>query len=189
MTHDLDKLSTEELGKLFPIEIADYNPEWKNLFLLEKEKIKNSVGPGNIFRIEHIGSTAVPGLNSKPTMDILLEIKETINIDKIVLQLKNLDYHFIPRPDNPPPHMMFAKGYSSKGYIGQSFHIHIRYKGDWDEIIFRDYLIQNPGTAQKYYLLKKRLASEFRNDREGYTNSKSDFISEIVRKARSKDQK
>jgi GrpB-like predicted nucleotidyltransferase (UPF0157 family) len=80
--------------------------------------------------------------------------------------------------------MMFAKGYSPEGLTGQTFHIHTRYSGDWDEIAFRDYLIRNPRVAEEYAVLKRRLSIEFKNDREKYTDAKTSFIKEIVKRAR-----
>ena len=62
--------------------------------------------------MEHIGSTAVPGLISKPTSDILMEISEQADEKQVIEGLVKLDYHYIPKPENPPPHMMFAKGYT-----------------------------------------------------------------------------
>jgi GrpB-like predicted nucleotidyltransferase (UPF0157 family) len=72
--------------------------------------------------------------------------------------------------------MMFAKGYSESGITGQTFHIHVRYSGNWDEIVFRDYLIKNQKVTADYARLKRKLADEFKNDREKYTDSKSTFI-------------
>lgn len=184
MTQDIDKLSSEDLGKLFPIRITEYNPDWPGLFTTEKETIQKFVGISNILRIEHIGSTAVPGLCAKPTIDILVEIKDETNIELIINNLKRADYHYISRPENPSPHMMFAKGYSDKGYIGQAYHIHVRYSGDWDEILFRDFLIRNPDIAREYEKLKLRLAGNYINDREKYTISKTEFITRINKKAK-----
>ena len=72
--------------------------------------------------------------------------------------------------------MMFAKGYSESGITGQTFHIHIRFPGDWDELVFRDYLIKNQMVAAEYAKLKKALATDFKNDREEYTDNKTAFI-------------
>jgi GrpB-like predicted nucleotidyltransferase (UPF0157 family) len=180
----LNSLSTEELGKLFPIRISDHDPAWERMFLSEKKAVLKVIGIRNIIRIEHIGSTAVPGLCAKPTIDILVEIQDDANIDHIIHKLKKIRYHFISKPDNPPPHMMFAKGYSEKGYTGQTFHIHVRYRGDWDELIFRDYLIRNPMIALEYAELKLRLSTDHINDREEYTNSKTEFITRITKTAR-----
>jgi GrpB-like predicted nucleotidyltransferase (UPF0157 family) len=184
MDEYLDKLSIEELGKLFPIKISGYDPAWKNLFISEKQIIQKAIGTKNIIRIEHIGSTAVPGLCAKPTIDILIEIKNKTDSASIINNLKQIEYHYISKPENPPPHMMFVKGYSKEGYIGQTFHIHVRYGGDWNELIFRDYLIQNPKTAQEYGELKLRLSTDYINDREKYTNSKTAFITQITLTAR-----
>jgi GrpB-like predicted nucleotidyltransferase (UPF0157 family) len=79
---------------------------------------------------------------------------------------------------------MLAKGYSIKGFSGQAYHIHVRYSGNWDEIIFRNYLINNPEVAHEYCELKRKLSIEFFHDREKYTESKSDFIWRITKIAR-----
>jgi GrpB-like predicted nucleotidyltransferase (UPF0157 family) len=184
MTDDLNKLTTEELGLLFPIIIVDYDPEWHKLYILEKRNILKAVGTGHILRIEHIGSTAVPGLCAKPTIDMLIEISGVTNCDTLIKDLENIHYQHIPKPESPPPHCMFAKGYSGSGITGQTYHLHLRYRGDHDELVFRDYLINNPDTAYEYSDLKRRLTEEFKNDREKYTAAKSDFICRIVAKAR-----
>jgi len=184
MTYDLNKLTTQELGLLFPIILVDYDPKWSKFYLSEKLKIIKSVGCQNINRIEHIGSTAVPELCAKPTIDILIELLDVTNCDSQIKNLQNIHYHYIPKPENPPPHCMLAKGYSNSGITGQTYHIHLRSTGDWDEIIFRDYLINNPEIARQYGDLKRKLAIEFKNDREKYTDSKGNFIKIILKKAR-----
>lgn len=185
MAKNLNKMTVAELGKLFPITLTDYNSKWPELYQLENQCITEVVNRKQIISIAHIGSTAVPGLYAKPTIDILMQVQDQTNLDSIKLQLKKIGYKFIPKPENPPPHMMFAKGYSQKGRSGQTYHIHIRYKGDWDEIVFRDYLISNPDAALAYADLKRLLADKYVNDREKYTESKTEFISRIVRVARS----
>jgi len=184
MTDDLNKLTTQELGLIFPIIITDYNPNWEKLYLNEKQNILSAINIHDIARIQHIGSTAVPGLCAKPTIDILIEITDDTNCDLFINCLQKIQYQFIPKPDNPPPHIMLAKGYSITGFTGQMYHIHVRYSGDWDEIIFRDYLIKNPVIAQQYGDLKKLLSIEYKNDREKYTDGKSDFVKRITRQAR-----
>jgi GrpB-like predicted nucleotidyltransferase (UPF0157 family) len=184
MTDDLNNLTPQELGNLFPIIIADYDPDWGKLFLHEKQNILKAVDNNNIRRIEHIGSTAIPGLCAKPTIDILIEISDKTNCDFLIKSLQKIQYQYIPKHDNPPPHIMLAKGYSKTGLIGQTFHIHVRYAGDWDEIIFRDYLIRHPETAKQYCNLKKQLSIMFKNDREKYTDSKTDFIKLTTQLAR-----
>ena len=184
MAKNLNQLTTDELGQLFPIFIVDYNPDWPKLASIESKKIIESVGKEFISRIEHIGSTAVPGLCAKPTIDFLLEILDITNCDLLIKQLEKIDYHFIPKPENPAPHMMFAKGYSESGITGQTFHIHVRYPGDWDEIVFRDYLIKNQSVTADYAKLKRKLADEFKNEREKYTDRKTTFIKTTTLTAR-----
>jgi GrpB-like predicted nucleotidyltransferase (UPF0157 family) len=186
MVKDLHEMTTGEFGQLFPIIIADYNPDWPRLASIESKNIIDSVGNEFISRIEHIGSTAVPGLCAKPTIDFILEILDITDCDLLIKQLHKIDYHYIPRPENPAPHMMFAKGYSKSGITGQTFHIHVRYPGDLDEIVFRDYLRKNSKATDDYAKLKRRLAGEFKNDREKYTDSKSNFIKRTTLKARKK---
>jgi GrpB-like predicted nucleotidyltransferase (UPF0157 family) len=184
MAKDLNEMTTDELGQLFPILIVDYNPDWPILASIESKNIIKTVGKDNILRIEHIGSTAVPGLCAKPTIDFILEILNITNCDLLIKRLQKIDYQFIPKPENPSPHMMFAKGYSGSGITGQSFHIHVRYAGDWDEIVFRDYLIKNQLVTAEYSKLKRKLADEFKHDREKYTDNKTTFIRETTLTAR-----
>lgn len=179
-------MTTDELGQLFPIIISDYDPVWPSLASLESKNIIETVGKEFISRIEHIGSTAVPGLCAKPTIDLILEILEITNCDLLIKQLQEIDYQYIHRHENPAPHMMFAKGYSKSGITGQTYHVHVRYPGDWDEIVLRDYLRKDQKAADDYAKLKRRLAGEFKNDREKYTDSKSDFIKSTILTARIK---
>jgi GrpB-like predicted nucleotidyltransferase (UPF0157 family) len=184
MTKQLDRMNTEELGMLFPIIISDPDPRWTDLFNAEKLEIEKAIGKQNIIRIEHIGSTAVPNLKAKPTIDILLEVHAAVDTSMIIERLKESGYHYTPKPENPAPHMMFMKGYSIHGFEGQAYHVHVRYRGDWDEIYFRDYLKANPEIAQEYADLKEQLAKEFKNDREEYTAKKTNFIKRITEMAR-----
>ena len=161
---------------LFPVMLSPPDPGWAGLYRHEKNKIEAALGASRIIRIEHIGSTAVPGIMAKPSIDILLEIPERTPDGGLIRRFRKTGYHHIPKPENPAPHMMFVKGYTTKGFRGQAFHVHVRYPGNWDEIRFRDYLVSHPSAAKEYEALKIRLSVEFRNDREGYTEAKGDFI-------------
>lgn len=186
MNSKLDLMTGEELGKLFPVIISDPDQSWPELFRLEKTEIGKVLSVQSIIRIEHIGSTAVPGLKAKPTIDILLEIPGTADTGELKNRLAGMGYHFIPKPENPAPHMMFVKGYTENGFEGQAYHVHVRYSGDPDELYFRDYLKLNPGVAREYEELKVRLAAEYKNDRDQYTEAKTEFIKRITEVARTK---
>ncbi|HOJ79068.1 MAG TPA: GrpB family protein [Bacillota bacterium] len=184
MSKKLDEMTREELGKLFPIIISEPNPDWVSFYLTEKELILATIGPPNIVRIHHIGSTAIPNIHAKPTIDILLEVVDDIKIDELIFQFQSIGYHYSHQPEKPPPQLMFMKGYTPNGFVGQAYHVHLRYAGDWDELYFRDYLRQHPDIAQAYGELKLKLQKEHQFDREAYTEGKTDFVRNITAKAR-----
>ncbi len=184
MAKSLEGMTNEELWKLFPIIIAESNPVWKDNYLTEKTAIVAKIGINNISRISHIGSTSAPNLPAKPTIDILLEIKDDTNLAQLITTIRETGYLYSPQPNNPPPHMMFMKGYTPEGFKGQAYHLHIRYSGDWDELYFRDYLISYPDVAKEYGKLKLKLNENYEFDRDGYTAAKTDFIKMITKLAR-----
>ena len=181
-------MTKEERALLFPIVLSEYNPEWLNWFAQEKARLKQLINIENTtIRITHTGSTAVPNLTAKPTVDILLEINENLDTEKLIASLPSPEYICLRQPTTPnsaPPHLMFLKGYTPTGFADRIFHIHIRYLGDHDELYFRDYLIKHPDTATKYATLKQELKTQYEYDRDGYTNAKSEFIREVVARAR-----
>lgn len=180
----LDELTTEELGRLFPIEIVPYNKQWNTLFLLEKELINNSLGEKIALKVEHFGSTAVLGLSAKPIIDILVEIPQLTEELKasIISKMDKIGYKFIWRTDDEEPYMNFVKGYTITGFEGQVFHIHMGDKNHslWDRIFFRDYLREHPEIAKEYENLKIELAEIHKNNRETYTQAKTEFITRIT---------
>jgi len=180
----LSELSDEELWQLFPIILSIYDPEWIDHYLSEMNSLKEGIGIDTIVRINHYGSTSVPGLTAKPTIDILLEIREGTDTNRIIWVMEKLGYIYSPQPNNPSPHMMFIKGYTPEGFKGQAFHVHVRYPGDWDELYFRDYLCTHPEIARVYGELKQTLQKQFYNNRDAYTEAKTDFIREKTKEAR-----
>jgi GrpB-like predicted nucleotidyltransferase (UPF0157 family) len=181
----LDEITDSERAALFPIILSEYNRKWIEWYAEEKTNIERFIGMENIISISHIGSTAVPNLTAKPTVDILLEIESDANIEKIKANFPERDYICIDRQTIPTDDiLLFLKGYTISGFADKVFHIHVRYKGDWDEIRFRDYLISHPKTADEYAKLKKELKSKYEYDRDGYTNAKGDFIKRVVERTR-----
>lgn len=81
-------MTDEERWRLFPIILSEHKPVWKNYYLDEKLVIERIIGSQNIVSISHIGSTAVPGLISKPTIDILVQIKNSTDIKKMILDMQ-----------------------------------------------------------------------------------------------------
>ncbi|MHB1316219.1 MAG: GrpB family protein [Christensenellales bacterium] len=177
-------MTKEELWNLFPIVLSEYNPAWREEYLAEEALLKDAVGNDHIVRISHIGSTSIPSMVAKPTVDILFEIKEGCAPERLIEAMTAAGYIYSSQPSNPAPHMMFMKGYTPYGFIGQAFHVHVRYSGDWDELYFRDYLLTHPETAKQYGHLKIKLKKKFEHDRDAYTNAKTGFIKRITKRAR-----
>ncbi|OGO17339.1 MAG: hypothetical protein A2Z15_01280 [Chloroflexi bacterium RBG_16_50_11] len=184
MSKSLDEMTDAERSQLFPIILSEHKPVWKKNYRKERVVIEQAVGTRDVVRISHIGSTAVTGLIAKPTIDILIEIKDDTDTTSVISNMQQGGYRYLEQPDNPPPHMMFIKGYTPEGFKGQVFHVHIRCSGDWDEIYFKDYLLTHPEIAEEYGRLKLELKQKHEYDRDVYTNDKTDFIKRICGLAR-----
>lgn len=180
----LSEMSNEELWALFPIVLKEYNADYPLWYEEEALVLVELIGNNQIERISHIGSTTVPGLLSKPTVDILLEITQDCHVDNLIVTLEQNGYICSNQPDNPPPHLMFMKGYTLQGFAEKVFHLHVRYCRDWDELYFRDYLQLHPDISEEYGILKSELHQRFVYDRDGYTYAKTDFIRRHTQLAR-----
>jgi len=183
----LQDLTKEEIGRLFPIEISSYSNNWPNLFEKEKRLITTTLKGGMFSRIEHFGSTSVPGLSAKDTIDILMEVDfEDEKNRELINLMKSLSYEFNWQNEDSQPHMVFVKGYNVSSPKEQTFHIHAGPKDHpvWDRILFRDYLIDHPETAKEYEQLKLKLAVEFRHERVAYRIAKTEFVKEITDRAK-----
>ena len=181
---DLHQMTPDQLGRLFPIILETPSDEWPEVYRAESRLIREAFSESEIIQMDHIGSTAIPNIKAKPTIDVLLQVPECVSDQKIIELFVSLGYQYINRADNPPPHMMFVKGYTIRGFEGQTCHVHVRYQGDWDELHFRDYLISHPHMAKEYEELKHDLAARFPNDREAYTYAKTPFVEKINRQVR-----
>ena len=182
-------MTDEERAALYPIILSEYHPAWPAWYEEEKQSLQRLLGPEIMVGIHHCGSTAVPGLLAKPTVDILLEIAPDTDIGALIASLPGPDYIplYPPSIPSPPPHLMVIKGYTPTGFAEKVYHIHVRYPGDADtkeKLLFRDYLIAHPETAAAYAALKRELAGRFEHDRDGYTAAKGDFIRAVTARAK-----
>jgi len=180
-------MNREELGKLYPITVEKYDSNWPLLFKREKAILISILGPEIALRIEHIGSTAVPNLSAKPTIDILVEIPEENEIKNLIIS-RMCENGYI-KMEEQKNHLMFVKGYTPTGLEKESFHIHmgsIDQDWLWHRLYFRDYLSMNPLVAQEYEDLKIKLAGEYQFDREAYTENKAEFIKRTTQLAKEK---
>ncbi|MBP1989808.1 GrpB family protein [Paenibacillus eucommiae] len=162
--------------------VSDYNPEWVIDFEKEKELLVEQL-KDIIVGIEHIGSTAVPGLAAKPTIDIMIGVNNLKDITEIHLErLDSYGYEFIDHP-HFPERRFFRKGKWRAGT--HHLHIYLHLAENWNtNLLFRDYLINHPDAAKEYGKLKRDLKEKFQHDRVGYTNAKAPFIQTILTRAR-----
>ncbi|WP_373897424.1 GrpB family protein [Haloimpatiens sp. FM7315] len=184
MGKELSEMTLKELWELFPIILKEHNTDYKNWYEIEKQKLLSCIDKKNIIRINHIGSTAVKGLIAKPTVDILLEIDNKTNIEQLKNILLQNGWLLMSSQNNPCMRMVFNKGYTKDGFAEKVYHLHVRYNDDWNELYFRDYLIEHEEASKEYGKLKLRLIEKYEHNRDGYTNAKSDFILKYTEKAR-----
>lgn len=163
------------------LEIIDYNPQWENQFL-ELESLYLKALGNKILKVEHVGSTSIPGLKSKPIIDIDIVIKDSDILEKVVIkEIENLGYEHLgdlgisgreafklneATREIYPKHNLYV---CRKGSIGLKNHL-----------LFRDYLIDNPEKVEEYGNLKLELARNFPNDIDTYCSGKTEFITKIL---------
>lgn len=167
-------ISTDE------IHLVDYDSSWPQQFDKIAGWLRENLPPEIVLRIEHYGSTAIPGMPAKPVIDILVEIPS----------FSQAKQHFIPHLNNElweywwyTDHMIFIKRIKLMGQ--RTHHIHLAPKGHklWEGLAFRDYLINHEEAAFRYATLKQKLAAIHREDRERYTEAKTMFVKKIISKA------
>ncbi len=170
------------------IAIVPYDPAWPEIFLEEKEHLLACLPRELIGRIEHFGSTAVPGLAAKPIIDMLVEVTSLEEARRgIVPILESLGYDYFWRPtwgDNTPPFYAWFIKRDSGGKRTHHIHMVESHFEHWDRLLFRDYLIQHSDAAEEYQRLKIRLAAMYPNDRVAYTKGKTDFIQMAMKMAK-----
>ncbi len=172
------------------VEIVDYDPSWPKLAQQEMQLLKTATAPLEVVvAIEHVGSTAIPGMKAKPIIDLYVGVNDLAKAKQLVPLFEKMDY--IYWQDNPNlEKMFFVKGMPPFGEK-RTHHIHVvEYNsGYWScRLLFRDYLRSHPDLALEYEQLKIALLKEFKLDREAYTEHKSDFIKKILRLAGFKDE-
>lgn len=176
----LENMTLQELWELFPIELTPHNHEWVTWARQEIDFLSGLLEKYNPV-ISHIGSTVIPGIQAKPIIDILVEISGSSDWHGVISIMKCNGYILMNRS---PQRMSFNKGYTPEGYAERVFHIHFHESGDNDEILFRDYLKSHPEVAKEYESLKLSLLPAFRNNRDGYTEAKTQFVKDIVSRAK-----
>jgi GrpB-like predicted nucleotidyltransferase (UPF0157 family) len=164
-----------------PVHIVDYDPTWPARFDSERQLLLAVLEPWLAGPIEHVGSTAVPGLRAKPIIDIMAPVRSLESSRPAIDAVAALHYRYFPyRPDT-------MHWFCKPSPEARTHHLHLIPVGSplWAErLAFRDYLRGHPETAAEYAALKERLAEQHRFDREAYTDAKLPFIQGVLAIAR-----
>lgn len=182
------KLKKITIGELKPhnnqIQLVEYDFHWPELFTKEYRKIQTALGDRAI-KIEHIGSTSVPGLIAKPIIDILLVVANSADEQPYVPLLEAVGYILRIREPDWHEHRVF-KGSDI------NLNVHVFSKGD-DEIermlLFRDYLRNNPREQKIYADTKRKLAVKQWEYVQDYADAKSEIVEAIINRARSLEKR
>lgn len=169
-------MDNEDFKRKFPIKLVKHNSEWTSWYEDEKTSLLDRLKKYKV-TLYHIGSTAIPSIYSKDIIDIILEIYKIDDFDSI-MDILNVEWELRWKEDNKA---FLVKGYCDYGFQAKVYHLHVRRKGDIEEVKFRDILIENPKIAKQYEKLKLCLELTYKYDREGYTEGKTEFINNITK--------
>ena len=167
------------------IHLEPYDRRWPRKFAAEREFIA-ACFPTRPLAIEHIGSTAVPGLAAKPVIDIMVLVNDLADGHAAVPALEAGGYSYWR--DNPDTARLFLVKGLPPSAPHRTHHLHIvAERARFDRhLIFRDALRADPSIRDAYQALKTDLAERHRSDRESYTDAKGSFVAGIVARARSR---
>lgn len=163
-----------------PIIIAPYDFDWPAKFEAERQLLSALLGPFLVGSIEHIGSTSVLGMPAKPVIDILGPVRDLESSRPAIDLLGTLGYRYFPY-EADVMHWL-----CKPSDVERTHHLHLVPFGSrlWRErLAFRDALRSDGAVRRAYAELKRKLAAEFRDDREAYTEGKTAFIQSVVRSA------
>jgi len=159
------------------IEICAPDPQWPARFEAERRLLQPLLAPWLAGPIEHIGSTAVPGLAAKPVLDIMAPVHALAASTGAIAAAASLGYLY--HPYRAETMHWFCKPSPAH----RTHHLHLVPGGSalWqDRLAFRDALRRSPALAAQYQALKLRLAAQFSTDREAYTDAKAPFIAAVL---------
>ena len=165
------------------IVIADYDPQWSQLYEIEAQRISNALGD-LLIAIEHVGSTSVPGLAAKPRIDFMPGVASEEDLDRTIAPMTALGFQYISKyEDEMPYRRLFARD-ATPDLIAVNIHTVAVGSEFWERhLLFRDYLRANPDIADQYARLKRVLAPKFTVTND-YADAKTEFIRSVEERAR-----
>jgi GrpB-like predicted nucleotidyltransferase (UPF0157 family) len=165
-----------------PVYLAEYDPSWPDRFARHEERIAAALGK-RALRIEHVGSTSVPGLAAKPTIDILLVVANSADEETYVAAMEAAGYELRVREPEWHEHRMFADG-------ERTTQVHVLSDGNAEIqrfLIFRDRLRTNQADRDFYERTKRELATKEWKYVQNYADAKGPVVEEIIARARGVD--
>lgn len=172
MVKRLEEMTLQELWELFPITLVPHDDRWAQWAAGEMARLRSSVFGRVGAEVHHVGSTAVKGIWAKPVVDLLAEA-DPADFGELKHRLLQAGWLCMNEAER---RLSFNKGYTPEGYAEQVFHLHLRARGDNDEVYFRDYLNAHADVAKQYESLKLSLWKRYAHDRDGYTAAKTEFV-------------
>ncbi|HEX6488757.1 MAG TPA: GrpB family protein [Candidatus Dormibacteraeota bacterium] len=170
--------TTTGTERIDPVAVVAYDPGWPARFEGWRDRIVRALGP-TALRVEHVGSTSVPGLAAKPTIDIQVSVQDIETEELYVPQLEGLGLQLRSRDRL---HRYFRPPKSAP----RDVHVHVCDSGsDWerDHLLFRDYLREHADARDRYSRVKLDAARLWADDRWGYTDAKSEVVLDILEAA------
>jgi GrpB-like predicted nucleotidyltransferase (UPF0157 family) len=161
------------------------DPAWPATFARARDEIL-TILPAPLL-IDHIGSTAVPGLMAKPVIDIIVLLADMEPAHEALPQLERIGYEF--RPDVSSPARLFLRRVGPDGVRTHHLHIHTDHGDVERHLLFRDRLRADEATRRDYEAIKRDLAIRHADDREAYAKGKDDFVDAVVRAAGGPDRR
>ncbi len=164
--------------------LVPYDDRWPALFAREKARLEAALAP-YLLAVEHIGSTSVPGLTAKPTIDILAGIYRLSDAPWTVPRMQKLGYEYLPELEAKLPERRYFRIVGADGGP-HLFHVHMAEAGGpfWERhLLFRDFLRGHAEAAREYEALKRKLADIHGSDVDAYAEAKTGFIRKVEAEA------
>ncbi|WP_309120677.1 GrpB family protein [Paenibacillus sp.] len=168
-------------SKPYAVAVVPYNTVWPAAFEAERERLLAMLAP-NVSRIEHVGSTSVPGQAAKPILDLFAAARPLLSEAEYAERLREAGYAY-QKTGMVGRHLFYREA----GTGARTHHLHLLPEEGFyerNEILLRDYLRAHPAEVEAYGALKRELAKRYAADPDGYTRAKTSFIQRIVDAAR-----
>ena len=177
-----EQIQAAHIKKVEPLNgtvyLADYDPEWPQLFAREATRVRNALGD-RVLLLEHVGSTSVPGLAAKPKIDLLLVVASSADEAAYVPAMEAAGYVLHIREPDWHEHRQF-KGPDTN----ISLHVHSQGCSEIERLLlFRDWLRSNPADRQLYEDTKRELASRTWKYTQNYADAKTSVVEDILARA------